>query len=212
MTEKKEIDYRLVFEAAKIDCTLAECAALIGVNPRTVDRYYADDPQFIEAWERGHAMKRVDLRRTQWRHAQGFGPQAVQMAIHLGKHILGQTEKSLIEHTGTVQHEIVQVRQSDLMCVGLDSSRFTPVESGELQDLLEALDDAGSLRALGTTRRRRLLALIARGSGDDAIEGEFTEVKPGLPVPVEPEKQSPDAADSEKPSPDVKNDATDMET
>lgn len=192
-TPKKEIDYRVVFEAAKINCTLEECAALLGVNPSTVDRRYADDPQFIEAWERGHAMKRADLRRTQWRQAQGFGPQAVQMAIHLGKHILGQTEKSLIEHTGIVQHEVVQVRQSDLMCVGLDSSRFTTGESGELQDLLEALDTTGSLRALGTNRRRRLLALIAKGSGDDAaIDVEFTEVKTGLPAPIEEKK---DAAD-----------------
>lgn len=189
---KKEIDYRVVFEAAKIDCTLAECAALLGVNPRTVDRWYADDPQFIEAWERGHAMKRADLRRTQWRHANGFGPHAVTMAIHLGKHILGQTEKSLIEHTGTIQHEVVQVRQSDLMCVGLDSSRFTPQESGELQDLLESLDEAGSLRALGTKRRRRLLALISKGNGDDATEVEFTEVKAGLPALIEEKKDATD--------------------
>src|SRR5215469_11005736 len=159
---KKEIDYRVVFEAAKIDCTLEECAALLGIGYTMIRQRYADDPEFIEAWERGHAMKRVTLRKTQWRLAQGFGPQAVQMAIHLGKHILGQTEKSLIEHTGTIQHEMIQVRQSDLMCVGLDSSKFTPGESGELQDLLEALDEAGSLRALGTNRRRRLLALIGK--------------------------------------------------
>lgn len=156
-------------------------------------------------------MKRVDLRRTQWRQAQGFGPQAVQMAIHLGKHILGQTEKSLIEHTGTIQHEVVQIRQSDLMCVGLDSTKFTPAESGELQDLLEALDDVGSLRALGVTRRRRLLALISKGAGDDnAIEVEYTEVKTGLPAPID-EKQSPDVKNDSENVSDVKNDAPNLD-
>lgn len=183
MPEAADIDYKKVEEAAALDATIAECAVLCDVSEATIKRRFNNDPLFIEAWQRGLAKCKINLRRLGWRHAKGFGPQAVTAWIHLTKHVLGWTEKSTMEVTGTIQHEVTAMRASDLLCQGFDPRCLTAQEAEELQDLCEALDEAGSLRALGHLKRIRLLELIERGAGDNAIEVEFKEVTPELPAP-----------------------------
>jgi len=192
---EKEINYKLVEEVAKVWGTISECAAVLGVNQSTVTRRLKNDPLFKEAWDRGLELCKLDLRRTLFKQSKGFGPQAVTAAIHLSKHILGMTEKSLVEHTGTVTHEFVGQRASDLLTQGFTGHGLTAQEAGELQDLCEALDVAGSLPALDAPTRDRLMALLAKGAAGDTgvIDGEFTEVKPQLPAPEQQEKDDSNA-------------------
>lgn len=209
MPPEIEIDYKKVEEAGALDATLAECAVLCDVSEQTIKRRMSNDPLFIEAWQRGQARCKINLRRLGWRHAKGFGPQAVTAWIHLTKHVLGWTEKSTMEVTGTIQHEITAMRASDLLCQGFDPRCLTPQEAEELQDLCDALDEAGSLRALGSMKRMRLLELIERGAGDNVIDAEFTAVTPELPAP---EKSSPETSSAEIQSQTVKNNDTDVDS
>jgi hypothetical protein len=199
MSSEIEIDYKKVEEAGAFDCTLQECAVHCGVSENTIKRRFNNDPLFIEAWQRGQARCKLNLRRLGWRHAKGFGPQAVTAWIHLTKHVLGWTEKSTMEVHGTIQHEVVGQRASDLLCAGFDPRCLTQQEAEELQDLCEALDEAGSLRQLGRAKRLRLLELIERGSGDNIVDAEFKEVTPELPAPAVTEIT---LTESEKPTND----------
>src|SRR5690348_702003 len=103
MAEKEvKVDYyKLVEEVAKVWGTQSELAAALQVSLTTVKKRLNEDQKFKEAWERGFELCKLDMRRQGFKHARGFGPQAVTAWIHLSKHILGMTEKSLVEHTGT---------------------------------------------------------------------------------------------------------------
>lgn len=79
--------------------TLEEVGAFYGCTKRTIINRLKD-PELLLAFENGKAKGRLNLRRLQMRHAQGTGSGAVNMSIHLGKHWLGQTDKSLLELTG----------------------------------------------------------------------------------------------------------------
>ena len=59
-----------------------------------------DHPELRQAWEAGHHEAKISLRRRQLEVAFGDSPQAVKMLIHLGRTILGQSEKHVLEHAG----------------------------------------------------------------------------------------------------------------
>jgi hypothetical protein len=97
------IDVNQLEKLAALHCTIDEAAAFFGCCKRTMLRYLdetARDPIYREAWERGRQNGKSSLRRLQWKHANGTGSSAVTMTIHLSKHWLGETEKSLVEMTG----------------------------------------------------------------------------------------------------------------
>jgi hypothetical protein len=59
-----------------------------------------DHPELRQAWEAGHHEAKLSLRRRQLEIAFGETPQATTMLIHLGRTLLGQSERHLIEHAG----------------------------------------------------------------------------------------------------------------
>jgi hypothetical protein len=117
MTKRKEnpqrggpkptpIDLGQMRGLARIQCTLDEIAAVFDLTPRAVQLRIAADPALKAAYEQGKATGRVSLRRLQWRHAEGTGPAAVQMTIHLSKHILGETDRAALEVSARIEGEI----------------------------------------------------------------------------------------------------------
>lgn len=82
-----------------LHATFDELAAFYGCTKRTITNRLKD-PDLLLAFENGKGKGKLNLRRLQMRHAQGTGSGAVNMTIHLSKHLLGQTDKSLLELTG----------------------------------------------------------------------------------------------------------------
>jgi len=82
-----------------LHATLEEVAAFYDCTKRTIINRLKDENLRL-AFENGKHKGKLNLRRLQMRHAQGTGSGAVNMTIHLSKHLLGQTDKSLLELTG----------------------------------------------------------------------------------------------------------------
>ncbi len=94
------IDAAQLRKVGMLQCTIEEAASFLGVCERTLHRRLREDPECQEAWEDGRRFGRFSLRRTMWKHAQNPNSSGVQMAIHLSKHWLGMSEKSLLEIAG----------------------------------------------------------------------------------------------------------------
>lgn len=77
----KEISEKQVFELAKIDCSYAEMASVLGCDESTLTR------RFAQAIKRGRAEVTVSLKRAQFKSAMNGN---VTMQIWLGKVKLGQ--------------------------------------------------------------------------------------------------------------------------
>lgn len=86
---KKQIDPALVISLAKLHCTFAEIAAVVGCSTKTIER------RFRKEVEQGREAGKASLRRMQWALA-AKGNVAAQ--IWLGKQLLGQKDR--IEHGG----------------------------------------------------------------------------------------------------------------
>jgi hypothetical protein len=91
-----EIDQVQLAALGAMHATYEEIAAFFNCNRRTVINRLKD-PEFLLAYENGKLRGKLNLRRLQWRHAQGSGSSAVNMTIHLSKHWLGETDKSAVE-------------------------------------------------------------------------------------------------------------------
>ena len=87
------IDISDLNKLAQLHCTIEEAAAFFGCTKLTIKRRLRK-PEYREAWDRGREYGKHSLRRLQWKHANGSGSSAVQMAIHLSKHWLGETDKT----------------------------------------------------------------------------------------------------------------------
>jgi len=87
------IDPDLVEQMAGIQCTMEEMASILGCSVDTLERNFAD------AIKKGRDNGRAALRRLQWQGAKAGNP---TMLIWLGKQILGQTDKTIQEHTGEI--------------------------------------------------------------------------------------------------------------
>jgi hypothetical protein len=82
-----------------LHATTEEVAAFFNCEKRTIINRLKE-PALKLAYENGKQNGKLNLRRLQLRHAQGTGSGAVNMTIHHSKHLLGQTDKSLLELTG----------------------------------------------------------------------------------------------------------------
>lgn len=91
---------------AKIQCTDKEAAAVLGVSVPTFAAFLARDIKARETWENSKELGKASLRRTQFKLAETN----VVMAIWLGKQLLGQRDKIEQEHTGSVDVNLVEVR------------------------------------------------------------------------------------------------------
>ena len=91
---KKEIDVKVLRSLLEIQCTITECAYVLGVSTDTLQRNYKD------VINQGKTMGKVTLRRAQWRNA--IEKNNVTMQIWLGKQCLGQSDSPLDEEAGTI--------------------------------------------------------------------------------------------------------------
>ena len=82
---KKELDYELIEELAKIQCTQDEIASCLGVNVKTLRA----DEKFLDLYKKGQETGKKSLRRYQFDCAKK-GNSA--MLIWLGKQYLGQRD------------------------------------------------------------------------------------------------------------------------
>jgi len=73
-----------------MQCTQIEAAAALGCSVRTLQNFFARYPEALAAWEDGHELGKVSVRRAQFKMAQ----EVPQMAIWWGKQHLGQADKN----------------------------------------------------------------------------------------------------------------------
>jgi hypothetical protein len=97
--KRKTADPVSLEEMAAMQCTQEEMAAVLGMSVKTFQNRLKDDPEFADAVERGKQRGKVSLRRLQMQHAEGEGGPAVNMTIHLSKHVLGQFDKPVDTHS-----------------------------------------------------------------------------------------------------------------
>jgi len=99
-----EIDKDILKALASVGATEEEiCAGLIATGTqldlRTLKRRL-QEPTYRQIWDQGKGEFKLSLRRLQFRHAKMPNSAGVTMTIHMSKHQLGETEKSLVELTG----------------------------------------------------------------------------------------------------------------
>lgn len=114
---KAQIDADVMKGLAKLHCTLDEAAAFFNVSKRTIERHLAADLNLKMSWTAGQLVGKVSLRRLMWEHAQQKNSSGAQMCIHLSKHWLGMSEKSLMEmqHSGAVgSYDLSKISDADL--------------------------------------------------------------------------------------------------
>lgn len=80
---KKIVDEDQIMKLAAINCSYAEIAAVVGVDPSTLTR------RFAQVIEKGREQGKMSLKRKQYEVAMGGN---VSMLIWLGKQILGQRD------------------------------------------------------------------------------------------------------------------------
>lgn len=90
------VDLSEVHKLAMLKCTQSEAAASLGISLPSFRKLLKTHERFKEVWETGLEEANISLRRKQFNLASTSAP----MAIHLGKHFLGQSDKTIHEHTG----------------------------------------------------------------------------------------------------------------
>ncbi len=100
-----QIDATQLAALGAMHATQEEVAAFFNVARRTIINRLKD-PELALAFENGKNRGKLNLRRLQWRHAQGLDHNgkplngstsgAVNMTIHLSKHWLGETDKTAV--------------------------------------------------------------------------------------------------------------------
>lgn len=80
------IDWVLVEDLARIQCTVDEIAAIIKVPKSTLH----GKPEFSDVYKRGSDNGKASLRRAQWKLALAGN---ATMCIWLGKNLLGQRDQ-----------------------------------------------------------------------------------------------------------------------
>lgn len=92
---KLEIDPKLVERLASIQCTNEEIAAACGCSADTIEL------RFTGELEKGRARGKRSLRRLQYKRAKAGSD---TMLIWLGKNVLGQKDRSEVEHVVSVEY------------------------------------------------------------------------------------------------------------
>lgn len=126
---KKRITLKQIENLAALQCTKKEAAALLEISYTKFTDLLHNNIKVAQAWERGQQKGKVSLRRKQHRLAKGNA----QMAIHLGKHYLGQDEVNKLEVSGPNGSSLETI----------DFSKLTDVERKNLREYLTRVS-AGS--------------------------------------------------------------------
>jgi hypothetical protein len=100
------VDLDAIEKLAAINCSVAEIAAVVGVDRRTIQRRYA------ALIEKGRETGKSSLKRKMWKIA--MDNENVTMCIWLSKQMLGYTDK--VEQRQNVnlnQKEVVEIQWAD---------------------------------------------------------------------------------------------------
>lgn len=81
---------------SRMQCTESEAAAVLGIKTKTFLEVIRIDERARAAWEEGRMEGRVRIRKAQFALAE----RNPQMAIYLGKVVLGQREVTTVEMSG----------------------------------------------------------------------------------------------------------------
>jgi hypothetical protein len=100
MANKKQIDYDLVDNLCKIQCTGEEIASVLDIDYDTLNAAIKRDKGigFSDYFKRKRGSGKASLRRRQWKAAIEEGN--TTMLIWLGKQYLGQVDKQEHEVSG----------------------------------------------------------------------------------------------------------------
>lgn len=99
---RKILDAQTVEYLASIGCTQEEIAGYFGVAQSTVSENYRS------VYALGNSQSKITLRKRQWNASK----RSVPMMIHLGKHMLGQTEKSDVTEADDLIDELRQEHET----------------------------------------------------------------------------------------------------
>lgn len=97
-----EIDSVQLEKLCALHCTDEDIAAYFQCTPRTIENR-RKNTNFREVMERGRAMGRISVRRSQLKLLEAGN---ATMAIWLGKQLLGQRDVTPIELTGSNGSEL----------------------------------------------------------------------------------------------------------
>lgn len=127
-----EIDIVQLAALGAMHATHEEIAAFYNCDRRTVINRLKI-PEYLLAYENGKLRGKLNLRRLQWRHAQGTGSSAVNMTIHLSKHWLGETDNgpstTLIQNNNTLA--LTHASESDLRALESILARIANAPASE---------------------------------------------------------------------------------
>ena len=112
---KKGIDYEVVENLAKIQCTQEEIATFLNISVRTLQR----DEEFCRIYKKGIENGKMSLRRYQYKLAE----KNTAMAIFLGKQYLGQ--KDIVEDivNNTDETRLITIPSTDIASSFVDINR-----------------------------------------------------------------------------------------
>ncbi len=117
----KPVDLKLVEDLARIQCTDAEIASVLGFTPEGFRKRKRRQAELVGVIEKGREAGRMSLRRLQWQSASKGN---VVMQIWLGKQILGQREpRHELELTDAAQSEQIAALRAALAGeIGLEAA------------------------------------------------------------------------------------------
>ena len=100
---------------SRIQCTMREAAAVLGVHRDTFSRFINTHEKAMAAWEDGAEDGKASLRRLQFKNAEAGNP---TMQVWLGKQWLDQKDKAEADYNVSmsvteVKRTIVDPRNSD---------------------------------------------------------------------------------------------------
>ena len=118
----KPVDLKLVEDLARIHCTDAEIATMLGFSVDGWRKRVRRHPELVDLIEKGREAGRMSLRRLQWQSATKGN---VVMQIWLGKQMLGQREpRHEVEVTGRQQAGRIAALEAALAGeIGMEAAR-----------------------------------------------------------------------------------------
>jgi hypothetical protein len=106
-----EIDWSIFDKLCGLQCTLSELAGFFDCSEDTIERAVKREKKvgFADYYKKKSSQGKISLRRNQFRLAE----KNATMAIWLGKQYLGQSDKQLVEHSGSVTNKNLSMRYED---------------------------------------------------------------------------------------------------
>lgn len=117
-----------IYKLASIQCTQKEIATHLGVSPKYFGELKTKYPEVEAAFDVGRADGKIYLRELQFEQSL----ESVPMSIHLGKHVLDQTDKIKQEITGNSELlKMLMALPEVIETIEGPKNTFTPIEKDE---------------------------------------------------------------------------------